>query len=331
MSYRAAVTRLGPRVKTVAAIAAVLAAIFILGWRNAPGLLTSHHAVLIQAIVTGILIGGVYSLISIGLTVIFGVLKVINFAHGSLVAIGLYLTFTFVTNAGLDPYVSLPIVIAILFVIGAGTQKFLIQPTSGHAVENQLLVTVALSTLIGSALLLVFSPTPHSISVGYANANLSIFGAVTTVSRVIAFGGALIASLSLWLFLERSRFGTAIRAVAQSPTGASLVGINVKRIYMFAFALGAACTGVAGTLALPFLSITPTSGQSFTLIAFVTVVLGGIASLPGALVGGLVIGMTYELSGLLLPGQDKLLLVFVVFVAVLLFKPQGIFGGGAGR
>ncbi len=294
-------------------------------WSQITDLATGNRGVLMQAVVTGILLGGVYGLVSMGLSLIFGVLGIVNFAHGSLVTVGLYVAFILVEDVGLDPYLAMPVTAVVLFGLGVFIQQTMVTRTMGQALENQLLLTVGLSILIQNLLLLIFSPTPRTIHVGYVNKNIDILGATASLSILAAFAGALTIGLLVWLLLTRTSLGTAIRAVAQNPLGASLVGINVHRMYLLAFGLGTACAGAAGALILPFMSIEPLSGESFTIIAFITVVLGGLGNVVGALVAGLFIGLTYELGGLLLPGQDKLLLVFIVFVLALLFRPQGLF------
>lgn len=303
----------------------VIVVLVVLRWSQITDLAGSSRGVLLQAVVTGLLLGGVYGLVAMGLSLIFGVLGIINFAHGTIVTVGLYVSYLLVTDLGLDPYLALPATVVILFVFGSFIQKFMIRRTLGQPLENQLLLTVGLSILLQNLLLIFFSPTPRSIRVDYANTQVDILGATASLSRVIAFVGALIIGLLLWLLLKKTNYGTSIRAVAQNPKGAALVGINVRQVYIVAFALGIACAGAAASLILPFLTIDPLVGEPFTILAFVTVILGGLGNVVGALVGGLVIGLVYEIGGLLLPGQDKLLLVFIVFVLVLLARPQGLF------
>lgn len=316
------------RYKTPLIALVVVGVLVVLRWEQITYLATDGRGVLLQSVVTGVLLGGVYGLVAMGLSLIFGVLGVINFAHGSIVAVGMYTAFLFVDSAGLDPYLALPLVVLLLFAIGLLIQGGLLTKTLGQPLENQLLLTVGLSILIPNLLLLFFSPTPKSIRVPYVTQNINIFGATASLSRIIAFVGAVLIGLMVWLLLTRTSLGTAIRGVAQNRMGASLVGVNVRRIYLVAFGLGTACAGAAAALILPFLAITPLAGEPFTIIAFITVVLGGLGNVAGALIAGLFIGLTYEVGGLLLPGQDKLLLVFIVFVLVLLFRPQGFFGKG---
>lgn len=302
----------------VAALAVVLALVYLLGGKS-PALVT-------QAVVTGVLLGGVYALVSIGLTLIFGVLGIVNFAQGTLLTLSMYIVYALARWSGMNIYLATLVAIPVLFALG-----WLIQTTmlnrlmaTGEA-EGQLLVTLGLSLLIGNVLLLAFGGQPKSASAPWGG-NISFLGAVAEVPRVVAFGGAILLVVALSLMLRRTRLGLAIRSVAAHPQGASLVGVNVRAVYALTFGLGAACVGAAGGLVLPFLSLTPSAGEQFTILAFVIVVLGGLGSVTGALVGGLTIGLVQTVGGLYLPGTGALLLVFAVFVLVLFLRPQGLFG-----
>lgn len=300
-------------------------------------LLGPGRSVLIQALVTGLLIGGVYSLVSMGLTLIFGVLHIINFAHGALMTVGMYTAFMMVANLGFDPYATIFVTVGLLLLIGAAVQKLLINRVMDESLEKKLLLTLGLSIFIENLLLVVFSPTPRAIQLTYDRGSLSLFGveiswpfrafgAVATLPRMLAFIGALVMAGLLFLLLRRTKLGTAIRAVAENPRGAALVGINVPQIYMLAFALGTACVGAAATLVLPFLSLEPTTGDAFNIIAFVVVVLGGMGNVIGALLGGLLIGVTQQVGGVLFIGQSNLLGVFILFVLALYLRPEGLLG-----
>jgi branched-chain amino acid transport system permease protein len=281
-----------------------------------------------QAIVTGLLVGGVYSLIALGLTLIFGVLHIINFAQGALVTMGMYVTYVISSNYGWNPYLTLVISIPLLFAFGGLVQILIINRSMGEAHENQLLLTLALGLLIENTLLLVFGGNPLSVRTG-TETIYNIFGAVATQSRVIAFAGAAFLALVLFIMLQRTAIGTAIRAVAANPTGARLVGINVKRIYIVTFAIGAACAGAAGTLVVPFVSITPIAGEIFNITAFVVVVLGGLGKVVGAMFGGLIVGLAEQFGGIFFPDQSNLLGVFAVFILILFLRPQGLFANAS--
>jgi branched-chain amino acid transport system permease protein len=278
-----------------------------------------------QAVVTGILVGGVYGLVAMGLTLIFGVLDIVNFAHGAFLAVALYITVVMVDRFAVHPMLALVVAVPVMFLLGAAIQRFVLAGAIGKPLENQLLITLGLALLIDNLLLLVFGPNPQSVKLP-GDTGVPILGAVANVSRLLAFGVALVLAALLYLLLRRTRLGTAIRAVAANDSGAQLVGIDTRRIYMATFAIGTACAGAAGVLVAPLVTIEPTTGELFNIIAFVVVVLGGMGNVVGALVGGLLIGLTEQLGALLLPGQSPLLAIFIVFVLVLLFRPQGLFG-----
>jgi branched-chain amino acid transport system permease protein len=297
----------------------------------------SNDSVFIQAVVSGLLIGGVYGLVAMGLSLVFGVLDIINFAHGALMTIGIYASYLLFQNYGVDPYLSLLITVPLLFIIGMGIQRFAINPVMTAPVHNQLLLTLGIAIMIENILLVIFTGTPRSIELPYARESfdlgfmtldfpLKVFGAVVSMPKLIAFLMALVLAFVLYVLIQRTWLGSAIRASAQQPEGAELVGIDNRRIYTITFGIGAAAAGAAGGLVMPFLFVSPTAGATFNIIAFIVVVLGGMGSIPGALIGGLIIGLTQELSQLFISGSSKLLGVFIVFILVLLFRPQGIFG-----
>lgn len=311
---------------------ALLGAILVLQWEHVAPLAGPARTVALQAVVTGLMLGGVYGLVAMGLTLVFGVLEIINFAHGALMTVGMYVAFTIVTNASLDPYLTLVVTVPALFVLGAAVQRIVINPAMGQPLENQLLLTLGLAILIENVLLLQFTATPRTISLPYASAlgfPIRLAGAVVQLPRLIAFIGAIVMAAILFVFLNRTKTGTAIRAVGQNSRGASLVGINVRRIYVLTFGFGTAAVGAAGALALPFLPLEPTTGGQFNILAFVIVVLGSLGNIAGALVGGIIIGLTQQLGGLVFPGQSNLLPVFIIFVLTLFLRPEGLFGGRA--
>ncbi|MEV0720673.1 branched-chain amino acid ABC transporter permease, partial [Asanoa sp. NPDC050611] len=279
--------------------------------------------VVVQAVATGILIGGVYGLIAMGLTLIFGVLDIVNFAHGSFLALALFLTFGLV-QAGLHVYLALAVSVPAMFLLGLLVQRGILAGAMGKPLENQLLITLGISLIIENALLLFFGANPRSAPLS-GDRGVPIFDAVANLSRILAFVGALVLAGLLYLLLQRTRLGTAIRAVAANDTGAQLVGIDTRVIYAVTFALGTACAGAAGTLVAPLVTIEPTTGSLFNIVAFVVVVLGGMGNVLGALAGGLIIGLAEQLGGIYLPGQSPLLSVFIVFVLVLFLRPQGLF------
>lgn len=297
-----------------------------------------YGVVVRQATVSGLLIGGVYGLVALGLTMIFGVLEIINFAHGALMTVGLYATYILYDSFGIDPYLGLLITVPLLFIIGIIVYAVIIHPARDAPHHNQLLLTLGLTLIIENALLLAFTATPQSIRLPYARGEvnfglftaefpLRIWGVTIQMPQLIAFFGSLILTAILYVLIQRTDLGRAIRATAQDRAGAALVGINTNWINAVTFGIGTACVGAAAALVLPFFRVEPTAGNIFNITAFVIVVLGGMGNALGALLGGIIIGLTQELSIIFFPGSPKLIGVFVIFIMVLLFKPQGLLGG----
>lgn len=312
-------------------VLALLNRAWLVSWMDQNGV------VLRQAIVTGILIGGVFGLVAMGLTLIFGVLDIINFAHGALLTIGMYVTFVLFDRYGIDPYLAILITVPILFLLGIVIQRTIIHPARNAPAHNQLLLTLGLALFIENLMLVVFTATPRSIRLPYGRGLTSIgpiaidfpiriAGTTITLTKLAAFAFAIFLTALLYLLIQRTTLGKAIRATAQDKDGARLVGISTNRISLVTFGLGVACVGAASALVLPFLAVDPQIGNSFNITAFVIVVLGGMGSIPGALLGGLIIGLTQELGVVFAPSSTKLLGVFFVFILVLLFRPQGLLG-----
>lgn len=278
-----------------------------------------------QSVLTGILTGGLYGLIAMGLTLIFGVLDIVNFAHGALLAVAMFISFGLVMATGAHPYLTMLVTVPALFLVGVLVHRGLLSGSGSGALENQLLITLGLSLLVENGLLMFFGAEPRTITLP-GEFQIPLFGAVVASSRLWAFLGALALGTLLFWLLRRTNLGTAIRAVAANSAGAELVGINVRRIHTLTFAIGTACAGAAAALAVPLITVTPTLGEQFNITAFVVVVLGGMGNVVGALVGGLLIGLVEQLTTIYLDGQSSLLGVFVVFVLVLFLRPQGLFG-----
>jgi branched-chain amino acid transport system permease protein len=281
---------------------------------------------LAQSVVNGLLLGGLFALIAIGLTLIWGVMRIINFAHGEFLMVAMYVTFFLVDKGGLDPYLSALITVPVLFFVGAAIFRVSIQPVLKDPVMNQILLTLGLSLVLQNLALVLFEATPLFVQTPYTTITFKIGSVVVQLPKLIAFGGSILAALVLWWFLQYTDMGRSIRAASQNREAATLMGIDVQRTYLVAFGIGSACVGLAAPLMISFYYTSPTVGLFFGLIAFVVVVLGGMGNFLGALVGGLIIGLTETVGAAILPGSLSRVLTFAIFVLVLLFKPEGIFG-----
>ena len=286
-----------------------------------------NAVVVFQALVSGLLMGGIYSLVAIGFTMIFGVLGIINFAQGALMALGMYITLVLFTTYGIDPYASLPICILVLFLVGALIQRFAIRPIMDAPMHNQLLLTLGITLFIVNLIMVLFKADPRVIQSGISGTRMFIGEVMVSFPRLVAFAGGLIIATALFLLMSRTDLGKAIRASAEEREGSALVGINVKRIHLIAFGLGTACAGAGGCLMTPFFTLTPTAGDTFIMIMFAVVVLGGMGNMMGSLLGGIIIGLVESLGAVFLPGASRLLGVFLVFILILLFRPTGLLGG----
>ena len=281
---------------------------------------------LLQSIVNGILMGGVYGLVAIGLTLIFGVMKIINFAHGSLMMLGMFTTYWLYVFLGLDPYLSLLFSIPCLFVLGLLIERFLIAQVLDAPAHNQLLLTLGISLFIENFALFLWTPNFRTLEVTYLRKAAMVGTVMISLPKLVAFIFAIILTILLYCFLKRTDMGKAIRAASEEREGALTVGINLRRIYYVAFGIGAACVGAAGTLTAPFFYVNPNVGGIFVITAFVVVVLGGMGNFIGALVGGIIIGLAESVGAAFVPGQLKQFIIYFIFILVLLFKPEGLFG-----
>ncbi len=282
--------------------------------------------ILWPAILNGVTTGALYALIALGLTLIYGVLHIINFAHGALLMVGLYAVYFLFRFLGLDPYVSLLVVPPAMFVLGYALQRGIISRAAHGRDENILLVTLGLSIVIENLALMLFSSDTQTVDTAYGFATLDVLGAFIPVPKAVAFAGAVVTALALWLFMARTDLGRAIRAVAKERKGARLVGIDVEHVYAMSFGIGVGVLGIAACLLLPSYYVTPQVGHGFILIAFTIVVLGGMGSFVGALIGGIIIGVVEAIGGLVLGESLGQIGIFAIFILILLFRPQGLLG-----
>ena len=284
-------------------------------------------AVFLQSLISGILIGGVYALIGIGLTLIFGVMRVINFAHGDILMVGMYLTYVLFTWLRVDPFVSVLITFPLMFLFGGLLQRVFINRILDALAQNQILLTIGLGLIMSNTVMLIFTSDYKILTTPYSSSTIQVGGGVS-VSWPLLISFLITAAITagLYWFLLKTDTGQAIRATAQDREAAQLMGINVKRMSILAFGLGAALAGTAGALISPTYYIFPQVGGVFTLKAFVITVLGGMGSVVGATLGGVLIGITESMGAVYISSGWKDVVVFVLFLLVLLFKPSGLMG-----
>ena len=282
--------------------------------------------VLLQSAASGILIGGFYALVGIGCTIIYGVMRVINFAHGELLMIGMYLTWILFTSFGVDPFLSIVITIPAMFLFGAVLQKVLINRVLNALPQNQILLTIGLGLVLSNVVMLIYTSDYKIITTRYSSSTINIAGLPLSAPLAISLVITSAITAVLYLFLLKTDTGQAIRATAQDRDAAQLMGINVKRMSVLAFGIGTALAGTAGALVSPTYYIFPQVGSAFTLKAFVIVVLGGMGSVIGATLGGIIIGVTESLAAVYISSGMKEVFVYVLFLLVLLFKPAGLLG-----
>lgn len=285
--------------------------------------------ILFPAVLNGLTTGAVYALVALGLTLIYGVLHIINFAHGAALMMALYGVYFLKQSFGLDPYLALLPMVAVMFVAGYALQRGIVNRASHGRDENILLVTLGLAIVLENIALLAFKSDTRTIETPYTLATVAIGPAMISVTKLVAFGGALVTSAVLLWTVRRTDLGRAIRAVAREKHGARLVGIDVDHVYAMSFGIGLACLGAAACFLLPAYYVNPQVGNGFVLVAFTIVVLGGMGSFAGALLGGLLIGVVESLGGLWFGESLGQIGIFLLFIAVLLFRPQGLFGAKA--
>jgi branched-chain amino acid transport system permease protein len=272
----------------------------------------------LQLLLNGLIIGGIYSLMSIGLSLIFGVIRIINFAHGEFLMVSMYLTFFAYTLWGISPYIAIFLIIPILFFMGAFIQRFAIQPILGSSAVMQIFITVGLSMFLINIAQVLWGTTVRSITLGLPVIRLGELSLGST--RLISFFLALSVTLLVMVVLKKTHIGRAIRSIAQDRKAAMLMGVNLHRTYIIAFGIGSACVGVAGVSMAPIFYIFPTVGTFFSLLSFVV----------GAFYGGLIIGLIDSFAGFYLPSGYKEAIYFIIFVIVLVVRPQGLLGYGHG-
>lgn len=285
--------------------------------------------VVMQVLISGLLIGGCYALMATGLNLVWGVMEIINFAHGAFLVLGMYITYWNFALWGIHPYISLPIAMLLLFGLGWALQGVVLNPIMKEErwASATLLITLGASIFLLNLALLIWGPTPRTISYNLSDSCIRLGSILIRIPQLVGFGISIFSILLLHLFLKKSKLGKAIRATAQNSQGARLMGINVPRIYKLTFGIGAAGSAGAGAILITFLQVTPNIGFGLVIIAFAICVLGTMGNYLGAFVGGLIIGIVEAFAAYVTLPSIKIMWVYIIFLIVLLLKPEGIFGG----
>jgi branched-chain amino acid transport system permease protein len=276
--------------------------------------------------VSGLLTGLVYGLMALGLSVIFGVVRVVNFAHGEMMTVAMYIAIVLFSAFKLDPLVMMVPIAGVLFALGYVMQAGLINPFINRPEHSQFMLLVAIAIILVNALLIIFGPDARNVQTSYAFDSFQLGPLIVDATKVYAGAAAIVVAVALFAFFKFAPVGKAIRACADNYTGALVVGLNVKRLYSLTFGLGAACVGAAGAILVLIIDVTPPLGPAYTLLAFIIVITGGLGSMPGALLGGVLIGVTEAMAGLFFTPSAKSMFSFGLLVLVLLFRPEGILG-----
>ena len=276
--------------------------------------------------ISGLLTGLVYGLMALGLSVIFGVVRVVNFAHGEMMTIAMYLAVVLFAQLGLDPLLMMLPIAALLFAVGYAMQMVIINPFISRPEHSQFMLMVAIAIIIVNSLLMIFGPDAQAVQTSYSFDSYAFGPVIVDATKLYAGLAAIFVAAALFVFFQYAPLGKAIRACADNYTGALVVGLDVKQLYALSFGLGAACVGAAGAIIVLLVDVTPPLGPASTLLAFVIVITGGMGSMPGALLGGVLIGLTEAMAGLFFTPSAKSMFAFAILVLVLLFRPQGIMG-----
>lgn len=279
---------------------------------------------LLQAILDGLMLGGVYAVISIGLTLVFGVVSIVNFAQAQFLMVGMYVAYFAWSKLGLDPLLGSLLAFAVVFCLGYLIQHWLIRPVLKAPEVAQIFLTVGILIVIENLALIAFGSQFRSVQTWYQNEALEVGGLIISMPYGIAFCCSVVAGISIWWVLTRTWWGRAVRSTAQDPMAAKLMGINPDAVYRLAVGLGVGLTAFGGAIILPYMTVSPAAGEQFGVLMFTVVVLGGLGNVLGAVVGGLAVGVIQSISGLYLPLQLQNLVLFIVFILTLALRPEGL-------
>jgi branched-chain amino acid transport system permease protein len=283
-------------------------------------------SIYLNVVVQGVLTGLIYGLMALGLSVIFGVVRVVNFAHGEFAVVAMYAAFVLFNALRLDPLIAMLPIAAAFFALGFALQTLLINPFVGRPEHDQFILLVGMAIVIVNAMLMLFGPNAKAVNLPYAFDSYLLGPLIIDKVRVYSAVTALAIAAALFAFFRYTRTGTAIRACADNLVGAAVVGLNVKRLYALTFGLGLACVGAAGALMVTIADAAPSLGPAYTLLAFIIVIVGGLGSMAGALVGGILIGVSEALAGFIIEPSMKSMFSFALLIAVLVLRPQGLMG-----
>lgn len=281
---------------------------------------------LAQAVVSGLLLGGIFALVAVGLSLIFGIMDVVNFAHGELLMLAMYTTFWAYALFRLDPLVSLPLNAVLFFSLGAVLYELVIRRVLSARLLAQMLATFGLGIIIRSAVQFWWTPNPRAVTDPIVQGSVRLLGLFFERAHVVSSMGAFLAFGGVYWFITRTELGLALRATAQDRQVAALMGVNSERMYQLAWGIGIGCLGIAGALLANYFAMTPTVGDQFALTSYVVVALGGFGSIPGALLGAVIVGLVQGVGGLLLPSELKLAVIYCLYLVVVWFRPRGLLG-----
>ncbi len=284
--------------------------------------------ILLQSLVNGLVMGSIYALIASGLTLVFGVMRIINIAHGEFIMIGMYLVYFLNVALGIDPYLSILVVIPVMFLFGVGFYSFFIKPAIDKPHINQVMITIGVSLILINVALILATADYRALNVVYFNRSFRISRIMIGLPQMIAFLEALVITGGLYWLLVYTRMGRFIRAVAQNRKAALLMGVNVDRVFKVSMGLVACCAGLAGVLVLPIYYVFPEVGSTFLLLSFVIIVLGGMGNFIGALAGGIIVGLIESIGSLFLPGSLPQAATYILLIIFLIVRPEGLFGEG---
>ena len=279
-----------------------------------------------NVLVAGVLTGLIYGLMALGLSVIFGVVRVVNFAHGEMMTVAMFAAVALFQYWHLDPFLAVVPVAALFFVLGYALQSGIVNPFITRPEHSQFMLLVAVAIILSNGLLMVFGPDARNVQVDYQLDSIQAGPLLIDTTRLYAAGAALVCAAAVFAFFRFTLTGRAIRACADNNLGARIVGLNVRHLYAVSFGIGAACVGAAGCMMVLLVDVTPLLGPAYTLLAFIIVIVGGLGSMTGALLGGVLIGVSEAAAGLLITPSAKSMFSFALLILVLLFRPQGLMG-----